>query len=169
MIDLTEQLLSLPIGALKREVRNLCREDTMAIMREFKDRSRTLRLQMDAMEPGTLYDERFRAHGILIAKIAVCEDHLGKLKAELVTLATFFGPDENGEARYYQRASKMADGPWMESLLDRYGADAPCMIKSVKINPAKVPPELWDDTGPVHNGMDDIPRDTEAQHEHFSM
>lgn len=81
--------------------------------------------------------------------------------------------DETGETVRDQIATTKSLTDLMSGLWSKAretGDDFPKVVSYWTCHDLSIIPEdIWDETGPVHNGMDDIPRDTEAQHEHFSM
>ncbi len=161
MIDLTDNIISLPFDAFRHRIDNMAREEIIPIVQHLESESTRLKSQMD---DAALHDNQAtfvvkdRCRGHILGKLRVCNARLSALKLEVVTLGIFFRWTDDGQPDFYQKAARLSPDAYREALFTKYGANAPVMINSGKISPDKVPADTWDD----------LSLDLETAHELFS-
>lgn len=160
MIDLTENLISLPIDDLRDKLQTMSRPEIVGLVRTLEAENERLKGQLTNLDPGLEPHRKKEGYrGFILGKLRLCNDRLGELKAEVVTMGVFFRLDQDGMPDFYLKAARLPPNQYKEALLRSFGAKCPAMVNHYKVDPSSVPAELWDD---IDSG------DLERLHEAFS-
>lgn len=146
MIDLTQNLIDLPIDDFRERLQTMPRAEIVVLVRTLETENERLKGQLAHLDPALEPHRKKEGYrGFILGKLRLCNDRLGELKAEVVTMGVFFKLDDEGLPFFYQRAARLTKEAYVETLLKKYGAGAPVMTAHYKVDPESVPRELWDD------------------------
>jgi hypothetical protein len=169
MIDLTEQLIAMPLEEFGARLQEMPRDEVVILARKLEEENDRLKRQLKKMDPELEpYQKKDGFRAFVLGKLRLCHDRLTEMKNEVVTLGVFFRLDEDGLPFFYYKAARALPAQYVEALLLKHGPYAPVMIAHHKVKPETVAADQWDDITLGAHSLNGVSCDSELHHTFFS-
>jgi hypothetical protein len=169
MIDLTQNLIEMPLEDFGARLQEMPREEVVTLARKLEEENDRLKRQLKKMDPELEpYQKKDGYRAFVLGKLRLCHDRLTEMKNEVVTMGVFFRLDEDGLPFFYYKAARALPAQYVEALLLKHGPYAPVMLAHHKVKPETVPADQWDDITIGDHSLNGVSAHTEPLHEAFS-